>query len=227
VQVLGHTCGKWLGVCTLILTVLNLIGNGTAQVCIETLAPDLGSVAFSMLLCLRNCGVSAGSQDALPAPQWFALWRMFSYNLMRPETFVGGADCGRSCQHLLHQPCPVKAVSVLPSGCLLYWGVLLICLTRSLLSSSDVFCTLAHTDCSPSGEAKRCSQNSMQCALSWAFPMLGIHIHCCLSCRQVCPLQIMSQYFALGLCYARRGKAEERSLASGVGLLCGERCHSS
>ena len=49
VQVLGHTCGKWLGVCTLILTVFNLVGNGTAQVCIETLALNLGSRAFPML----------------------------------------------------------------------------------------------------------------------------------------------------------------------------------
>lgn len=31
-QVIGHTCGKWLGVWALILTVLNLLGNGCAQV---------------------------------------------------------------------------------------------------------------------------------------------------------------------------------------------------
>ena len=34
-QVIGHTCGKWLGVWALILTVLNLMGNGCAQVSTE------------------------------------------------------------------------------------------------------------------------------------------------------------------------------------------------
>lgn len=31
-EVIGHTCGGWLGVIALILTVFNLMGNGTAQV---------------------------------------------------------------------------------------------------------------------------------------------------------------------------------------------------
>jgi hypothetical protein len=31
-EVIGHTCGKWLGVWALILTVLNLVGNGCAQI---------------------------------------------------------------------------------------------------------------------------------------------------------------------------------------------------
>lgn len=31
-EVMGGTCGKWLGIFALILTVFNLIGNGTAQI---------------------------------------------------------------------------------------------------------------------------------------------------------------------------------------------------
>ena len=30
-EVIGHTCGGWLGAVALILTVFNLMGNGTAQ----------------------------------------------------------------------------------------------------------------------------------------------------------------------------------------------------
>ena len=31
-QVIGSCCGKWLGTVALIMTVLNLVGNGCAQI---------------------------------------------------------------------------------------------------------------------------------------------------------------------------------------------------
>ena len=46
-EVLGHTCGRWLGAIALVATVLNLVGNGTAQASSKLCLLDTWSVDWT------------------------------------------------------------------------------------------------------------------------------------------------------------------------------------
>ena len=81
-EVIGHTCGGWLGAVALILTVFNLMGNGTAQ------ARPLPYLVFC--ICALSCqGKESSSATALPSIyvcwlDWADLATSLHSNLLLP-----------------------------------------------------------------------------------------------------------------------------------------------
>ena len=115
-QVIGYTCGKWLGVWALILTVLNLMGNGCAQVGTDEAPRGFLSLRARNIpnrlktLITRDFG-HRGCPDSLSDRE-----QEWCERLSMPSDIDGvGADCGWGCQHLLHQSYPVEAVG--PESC--------------------------------------------------------------------------------------------------------------
>ena len=112
-EVIGHTCGGWLGAVALILTVFNLMGNGTAQ------ARPFLPIPCPLPLGLLSCqGKELSPAIALPPVyvcrlEWIDLLPLLTKRCCCPARFFCDAEQSSLtalCRLWLEPPTPTQSI---------------------------------------------------------------------------------------------------------------------